>query len=195
MGNIFGSKRKLTQLKDFCEVPDESVQDIRIIVHSSETLTATTSTTWKICGKEHSLPQIQRNGFAATEKRSENQNLCYNCMKKGHGINQCPPSGRCCVCSRKHHSLLHSDRTTSDWKKMAVDAKTFVPRTQSLLAEDGTQPQILLATARVKVQNGNVKSSNRFRIATKLHNKVSCSVIRMTKAICKDPNMRSRSKS
>ena len=37
------------------------------------------------------------------------QNLCFNCLKGGHTVKQCPSQYCCQKCGKKHHTLLHLD--------------------------------------------------------------------------------------
>lgn len=36
-------------------------------------------------------------------------NLCFNCLKKGHGSQKCKSENRCTKCKKMHHSMLHKD--------------------------------------------------------------------------------------
>jgi len=35
--------------------------------------------------------------------------LCYNCIKSGHGVSQCPSAKSCKTCGSKHHTFLHRE--------------------------------------------------------------------------------------
>jgi len=37
-------------------------------------------------------------------------NMCYNCLRTDHRINDCKSQSKCRTCQRKHHSLLHKER-------------------------------------------------------------------------------------
>ena len=39
--------------------------------------------------------------------------LCFNCLEKGHGINQCTNSKSFFTCHQRHHSFLHEDAQIS----------------------------------------------------------------------------------
>ncbi|KAK0390240.1 hypothetical protein QR680_019408 [Steinernema hermaphroditum] len=40
------------------------------------------------------------------EKHFMNQMMCLNCTSKQHGVAECPSTGRCFYCKKKHHSSL-----------------------------------------------------------------------------------------
>ncbi|XP_039443988.1 uncharacterized protein LOC120424032 [Culex pipiens pallens] len=50
-------------------------------------------------------------GMSVAERWSKvrDARLCYNCLRKGHRVGQCP-SDRSCKCGEKHHSLLHQEK-------------------------------------------------------------------------------------
>ncbi|XP_063993417.1 uncharacterized protein LOC135171057 [Diachasmimorpha longicaudata] len=52
------------------------------------------------CPKFQEMEQQQRLKFVY------NNNRCINCLAKGHGVSACE-SGKCSICERKHHPLLH----------------------------------------------------------------------------------------
>ena len=52
----------------------------------------------------------ERNNFVSDNK------LCFNCLSKGHQLNDCKSDFRCCKdkCNRKHHMLLHQELKAGD---------------------------------------------------------------------------------
>ena len=48
------------------------------------------------------------------------QQLCFNCLKSEHGVNECPSDNRCWKsgCGQKHHSLLHEDAELKPTQQM-----------------------------------------------------------------------------
>lgn len=38
--------------------------------------------------------------------------ICFNCLRHGHSSSKCPSTGKCFVCQRKHHTLLHRNAPT-----------------------------------------------------------------------------------
>ena len=53
---------------------------------------------------------VERNNFVSDNK------LCFNCLSKGHQLNDCKSDFRCCKdkCNRKHHMLLHQELKAGD---------------------------------------------------------------------------------
>ena len=41
--------------------------------------------------------------------KAKDSNHCFNCLKFGHNSYECTAPGRCSICNRKHHTLLHDD--------------------------------------------------------------------------------------
>ena len=75
-----------------------------------------------------------------SEKRDvvKNKNLCFRCLRSGHGSSDCDKL--CSVCSKKHHFHLHEDKSdstkpTTDKKQAAagVVASTFKDRGRASL--------------------------------------------------------------
>ena len=56
------------------------------------------------CPKFRSLPHDQK---MSTVKSN---NICMNCLRRGHFSNNCRSSYRCRKCQRSHHTLLHIDQ-------------------------------------------------------------------------------------
>ena len=48
------------------------------------------------------------------------QQLCFNCLKSTHSVNECPSDNRCWKsgCGQKHHSLLHEDAELKPTQQM-----------------------------------------------------------------------------
>ena len=49
------------------------------------------------------MTPLQRKQFV------QSKNLCFNCLRPGHAVANCPSKFSCRHCSTKHHSLLHID--------------------------------------------------------------------------------------
>lgn len=47
------------------------------------------------------IPVKERKSFV------KQKNLCFNCLREGHGARNCPSKSRCRTCSGSHHTLLH----------------------------------------------------------------------------------------
>ena len=63
--------------------------------------------------------------------------LCFNCLGKGHGINQCTNNKSCFTCHQRHHSLLYEDaqqsvnNTSNDQSKETAPSAPAPPDTNN----------------------------------------------------------------
>ncbi|ODM86985.1 hypothetical protein Ocin01_19697, partial [Orchesella cincta] len=65
-----------------------------------------------LCKSEHNLFKCQI--FLSIPLNEKHEivkkfNLCFNCLRSDHRINDCRSQSKCRTCSRKHHSLLHRE--------------------------------------------------------------------------------------
>lgn len=72
-------------------------------------------------------------------------NLCSNCLRRGHVVEDCRLIGTCRECGQKHNTLLHSPAV----RDTAVESSAIPTSTVSLSAQ--TTSQVLLCTALVRV--------------------------------------------
>ena len=84
--------------------------------------------------------------------------LCYNCLKGRHSSRDCL-KGKCNICHRKHHTLLHSEAATpARYKSSSVQQASFsnvsTNHQHSTLQNymKKSQQTVLLATARIVVK-------------------------------------------
>ncbi|XP_062713340.1 uncharacterized protein LOC115266428 [Aedes albopictus] len=126
------------------------------------------------CKEDHPIFRCSTfKNMTVTERKSvaTKANLCFNCMKAKHRVNECQSEARCKVqgCGRKHHSLLHASDTRAPPAPEKVDeakhqtvppapagGEAKVPEQQnnavSLCANVGSSKrQVLLSTAIVMV--------------------------------------------
>jgi hypothetical protein len=64
------------------------------------------------CSGAHSLTQCSEFcGLPVKERKQvvSRNNLCFNCMGKGHGAATCKSKFTCRTCQKQHHSLLHDE--------------------------------------------------------------------------------------
>ncbi|XP_062713178.1 uncharacterized protein LOC134290149 [Aedes albopictus] len=69
------------------------------------------------CGQGHYLyhcPEFQKLDIAQRTDLVKQKNICLNCLRSSSHFARTCSSSRCRVCSRKHHTLLHTD--SSDTK-------------------------------------------------------------------------------
>src|SRR5207237_4864973 len=67
-----------------------------------------------ICKEDHGLhkcPSFASMSAGDRQSLVQAHHLCYNCLFKGHSVSKCPMSFSCKSCQKKHHTLLHQDRS------------------------------------------------------------------------------------
>ncbi|XP_061711557.1 uncharacterized protein LOC133520879 [Cydia pomonella] len=69
-----------------------------------------------MCNENHALYTCAKFLNLSVQDRLkliQNKNLCNNCLREGHSLNECI-FGPCKQCQQKHNSLLHMDNTRND---------------------------------------------------------------------------------
>ncbi|XP_043496402.1 uncharacterized protein LOC122520377 [Polistes fuscatus] len=89
------------------------------------------------------------------QKTASNLMLCFNCLRKGHGVSKCPSKFRCSHCQAKHHSLLHVTLASANVisNSEASSYQTGCGSTQVNIGLGSFTPKGILATATVFVYN------------------------------------------
>ncbi|XP_062542491.1 uncharacterized protein LOC134210458 [Armigeres subalbatus] len=89
--------------------------------------------------------------------------LCFNCLRRGHRTGECNSDRTCKTCKRKHHSLLHENKTTAPQFGVSQSSAvtSSVPEEHCEVAGQApgsvncaraaTTKQVLLSTAEVEV--------------------------------------------
>ena len=52
---------------------------------------------------------FQKQSCAARKQFVQQKCLCFNCLRKGHGVKDYPSKSRCRKCNGRHHTLIHRD--------------------------------------------------------------------------------------
>lgn len=68
------------------------------------------------CNLQHSIykcPKFQTFNSPTRLTFATGKNLCGNCLRFGHNVNDCFSKTGCLTCGEKHHTLLHSDTPTT----------------------------------------------------------------------------------
>ncbi|XP_055377929.1 uncharacterized protein LOC129609829 [Condylostylus longicornis] len=114
------SPKELQSLKGFLKFMDYRFQSMEAVgvkqinnnqkwEKGSSHIAETNNERCTICNKAHSIYKCEKLlGMKLIEREIEirKHKLCYNCLKKGHSMNNCRSFG-CRVCKRKHNTLLH----------------------------------------------------------------------------------------
>ncbi|XP_058827602.1 uncharacterized protein LOC131687527 [Topomyia yanbarensis] len=114
-----------------------------------------------LCNQSHLLMRCQRfNRLSPSERQQfvKSKRLCHNCMKGDHIARNCPSNFNCRKCSRRHHTLLHSEQpdgssrfnnegtytapaTTASTSSQPSGSSAAQPSTQSTVAATESIPQ------------------------------------------------------
>lgn len=135
----------------------------------STTASVTHSASCPLCKASHFVnkcPQFTKQSPSQRRETIKRTNRCFNCLSAKHTVNACASKHSCRVCHNRHHSMLHLDSVDSV-KNDSPTAVSSIPSTNSNSSSDTNKhtsvtalfstaklpcrPQILLATARIRV--------------------------------------------
>ncbi|XP_062713820.1 uncharacterized protein LOC134290657 [Aedes albopictus] len=63
-----------------------------------------------ICDESHVTYKCSVfNGLSVSDRlaKVKQKNVCYNCLRSGHSVKNCPSKKSCSTCNKRHHTLLH----------------------------------------------------------------------------------------
>jgi len=106
-----------------------------------------------VCRKFSSLPADERMKCACSQR------ICFSCLGSDHWVNRCKAPTKCAVCSRRHHSLLHS--TVKD---VTPSSGVEPPATPTSLLSGLGSPSVVLGTALIHIRD----RSGSFQVARAL---------------------------
>ncbi|XP_059062702.1 uncharacterized protein LOC131855445 [Achroia grisella] len=103
------------------------------------------------CNETHSIsscPDFLQKSLEERMKIANDKHWCFNCLKPSHQLKNCTSIFSCRTCKRKHHTLLHRDKT--------IESNPI----SSLVSRSESNTTVLLATAIVQVRDasGNLQS-------------------------------------
>ncbi|GJQ83979.1 hypothetical protein Trydic_g5713 [Trypoxylus dichotomus] len=124
----------------------------------SERCFVSNTLTCAFCNKQHLIYHCSEFVKLSVQDRmlqAKRSNLCYNCLRKGHGTAECKASN-CRKCKQKHNTLLHSNESQS--QNTNIDTISNQPQPSTSLSASGSWSSnhvnhVLLCTACVKVYN------------------------------------------
>ncbi|XP_039430820.1 uncharacterized protein LOC120413911 [Culex pipiens pallens] len=169
-------KCRVLELVEQCSEPVEKVKPQRS-VKQTKTLVIASDEKCTMCDQQHDLQKCEQ--FKAKSVNEKYNHLrkcgsCFNCLKKGHRTAACTSTRTCQQCSKRHHTMLHTDKkpevapntAAADAPKANADSRPQVvppvvagtSQTQSLTlcaTTEAPTKQTLLSTAVVLVYGGN----------------------------------------
>lgn len=127
------------------------------------------SFTCAMCAGPHALYQCKQFAMQTPEKRSEyvqSKGMCFNCLSTTHAVKNCQISTSCRRCGRRHHTLLHFEKTnnpgsataeSSSYEKTSTEVvesrKPHETKVVAHFTQKSQQNRVLLATAMVKIKS------------------------------------------
>ncbi|XP_024876608.1 uncharacterized protein LOC112457662, partial [Temnothorax curvispinosus] len=91
------------------------------------------------CKEQHLVfkcPRFLKLSPRERHSTAKTANLCFNCLRAGHGANNCTSTGTCRSCQARHHTLLHFGRSSGP---VGTPADTGAP--SETAAEESSSPQ------------------------------------------------------
>ncbi|XP_071579730.1 uncharacterized protein [Temnothorax nylanderi] len=83
-----------------------------------------------VCKEQHYIskcPRFLKLSPRERQSTARDSKLCLNCLRPGHGMNNCPSAWTCRTCGVKHHTLLHFDQSAnSDSTPASVTAPPVI---------------------------------------------------------------------
>ncbi|XP_071629494.1 uncharacterized protein [Temnothorax longispinosus] len=76
---------------------------------------ATRTAECPVCKEQHLVfkcPRFLKLSPRERHSTAKTANLCLNCLRAGHGTNNCTSTGTCRSCQARHHTLLHFGRNS-----------------------------------------------------------------------------------
>ncbi|XP_046973670.1 uncharacterized protein LOC124540249 [Vanessa cardui] len=115
-----------------------------------------------ICKGQHLLYQCKQFAKQTPKERTEviqSRRLCFNCFAPTHSVKECRSSTCCRRCGRRHHTLLHLERSElpslSEVGKVNKDNTERETPVIAHLVTKRNQKEMLLATAIVRASSAN----------------------------------------
>ncbi|XP_077273296.1 uncharacterized protein LOC143903523 [Temnothorax americanus] len=107
---------------------------------------ATRTAECPVCKEQHLVAKCSRFLKLAPRERhstAKASNLCYNCLRAGHSVNDCPSSWTCRSCKAKHHTLLHFEQNSGS-ANAPTDAEP--PSESGTTSSQGSEPLVSMAS-------------------------------------------------
>ncbi|KAK3724598.1 hypothetical protein QZH41_001749 [Actinostola sp. cb2023] len=117
-----------------------------------------------MCPASHRLVYCDNYKLKPLKERKQivyDQRLCFNCLKQGHGVGDCPSDRRCLKngCGQKHHTLLHDDvyvKTTDQPKSQSKASKINEVHNNQVKTQFDGQVALQILPVKICGANGSV---------------------------------------
>ena len=89
----------------------------KLTCHRLETREGKYNNDCPVCKEVHTIyscPTFKGWNVGRKGEFARENNLCYNCLSRGHPAHRCSSTTRCKECSGRHHSYLHRTTASSD---------------------------------------------------------------------------------
>ncbi|XP_077255144.1 uncharacterized protein LOC143893524 [Temnothorax americanus] len=107
---------------------------------------ATRTAECPVCKEQHLVfkcPRFLKLSPRERHSTAKTSNLCYNCLRAGHSVNDCPSSWTCRSCKAKHHTLLHFEQNSGS-ANAPTDAEP--PSESGTTSSQGSEPLVSMAS-------------------------------------------------
>lgn len=134
-------------------------------------VTTTNSYSCMCCQQAHSIYRCQKFRELSVDNRwnvARKHRACYNCLQTSHQVNGCQSKVTCTKCFKRHHTLLHSDKSPTGDQTLkqpisksaessaGADNREPTPSTSNNHAiSPGTSSVVLLGTVQLLVASKN----------------------------------------
>lgn len=121
----------------------------------------------------HHCEEFCKLDLASKKEYVQKNQMCFNCLRKGHAVKMCLQSTRCRICGQRHHTLIHgrvspreqtqSEPTQSESTEISTQTMTAMTHTTRENSTPQSQSQVILATALVNVQSHRDNTTHTLR--------------------------------
>ncbi|XP_039303472.1 uncharacterized protein LOC113005229 [Solenopsis invicta] len=135
-----------------------AIKPARVSANAASTFKPKPDGKCPLCKENHLLSYCAKYKGMTVANRGElakKFNLCLSCLRTGHRVNACAATGRCLVCSGKHHTSLHgftfqhvANLESSEGGDIGTVTSSTATTSVAALATP-TAPTVLLKTAMV----------------------------------------------
>lgn len=133
----------------------------RVTLQGTEPSPTVSSYKCSFCGEGHSIKYCKSFAQKSIQDRLEHAkklNWCFNCLKSSHSLKDCKSIFNCQKCRKRHHTLLHLDKTDVPETESVTNTNTAPTCSQvsaGMLTNDRDNHIILLSTAKIEIRDSS----------------------------------------